>query len=241
MSTIAAAPPRSSVATRTVSERRIPHPVRRSNAERRVDDGSPFFTFSSRCARHARRTSSATGCCSRHPCGLPISTRSLWLPAGRRPRTTPTPFAPGPNANSILLRYRSVRSLGRHRPTRAWTRAWSTFATRVMTSTTWSRFIVSWCVYATSCHVHPPHRSKCGQGAAVRCSDGFVDETLDASAKRPPRFRDVTRASSVSPGSARSQKMTNPPGSLHTPLPPNARDVHSSVSTSPTFGTSSVL
>ena len=61
--------------------------------------------------------------------------------------------------------------------------------------------------------------------------------TFVPSANRPPFFSDVTFTMSFSPGIARSQKMTNPPGRMHTPRPPNAIVLHSTSSSSPTAGT----
>ena len=85
--------------------------------------------------------------------------------------------------------------------------------------------------------MHPPHRSKCGQGASIRSGEARTRESLTASANRPPRFTAVTRARRRSPGTARSQKMTKPEsGSLHTPRPPKARPVHSTSTTSPADG-----
>ena len=101
-----------------------------------------------------------------------------------------------------------------------------TFAVRRNTSSTCSRFMSSCAAYDTSCHVHPPHSAKCGHGDSTACGDGTEVRTLAASAKRPPPLTPVTRATTVSPGVARSHSSTNPDSRRHTPRPPNASAVH---------------
>ena len=180
----------------------------------------------------------------------------------RRAAGTPTPFSGrglAAKANSILFLYRAVNGAGSVGGTRASSadassgeRAFAsffhradeaspqttfrgeTFAVRRNTSSTCSRFMSSCAAYDTSCHVHPPHSAKCGHGDSTACGDGTEVRTLAASAKRPPPLTPVTRATTVSPGVARSHSSTNPDSRRHTPRPPNASAVHSTSTSSPT-------